>query len=444
MFGTSGIRGPFGETVTAELALSVGQALATETDNRVVVGRDPRHTGPVLRDALTAGLREGGVDVIDVGVAATPTIARSVNWQEADAGVAITASHNPPTDNGIKLWNPSGMAFDKEQRATIADAIARDACTPAAWDAVGEQTTWPEAATRHAEAIADTVTIDSTPQVIVDVGTGAGSVTVQALRALGCQVETLNECANGAFPARPSEPTAEHCQTLQAVVAHTDADLGVAHDGDADRMMAVDETGTFIPGDVLATLFGRQAVQATADPEPTVVVPLNTSLAVEDTLTSAVPGTTVQYTPVGDGYVAERAKEVGAVFGGEPSGAWIWPEETLCPDGPLAAARLVALVAQAGPLSELVAAIDQYPIRRESHAVADKGVVMEQVRQAAAAQFEQIDDRDGVRIRRDDGWLLIRPSGTEPVVRITAEARHPDRADALRDQARALLPEQKE
>ena len=439
MFGTSGIRGRFGETVTVELALSVGKALVADGANRIVVGRDPRLTGPVLVDALAAGARAAGADVINLGIAATPTIARSVGWNDADVGVAITASHNPPEDNGIKLWTVSGMAFDGERRAQIADLVERDAGETAAWDGVGAQSTT-ESDARHARAVADAVESPEEPlRVIVDVGNGAGSVTTQALRELGCTVETLNDQPDGRFPARPSEPTGTNCETLTATVRATDADLGIAHDGDADRMLAVDETGTFLAGDVLVALFGRAAVAAGNGDR--IAAPVNTSLSVDDTL--ATVGGSVTRTQVGDVFVAERARESDVVFGGEPSGAWIWPAETLAPDGTLAAAKLVALVEREGPLSALRAEIDQYPLYRESHETADKAGMMEAVagllETDRVLNYERVDRIDGLRIETDDGWLLVRPSGTEPVVRLTAEAREDRRARELLNAGRELL-----
>ena len=433
MFGTSGVRGPFGSEITAALALEVGRAVATDGADRVVVGRDPRLTGELLLDALAAGVRECGGDVVTLGTAATPTIARSVAWRDADAGVSITASHNPPGDNGLKLWSPSGMAFDEKRRGRITELVESGCFEPADWDAVGERRAWDGATARHAEAICDAVDVGDELSVVVDPGNGAGGVTVDALRALGCQVETLNERPDGRFPSRPSEPTAENCRTLQDVVAATDADLGIAHDGDADRTAAVDDTGAFVPGDVLLALFASEA--ATAGDR--IAAPLNTSLAVDDALEDV--GASVVRTRVGDVYVAERAREDDVVFGGEPSGAWIWPAETLCPDGPLAACKLAALISRRGSLSELVDEIDQYPIRRESRQVDDKAAVMDRVRSAAVDRYDETGELDGVRIEFDDGWLLVRASGTEPVVRLTAEARAPERADALLETGQDLL-----
>ncbi|SDE93134.1 phosphoglucosamine mutase [Halorientalis regularis] len=430
MFGTSGIRGPVGETVTADLALSVGRALGADTE-RVVVGRDPRESGALLTDALAAGLRESGTDVLDLGLAATPTVARAVAWADADAGVSITASHNPPEDNGIKLWQASGQAFDAERRGTISQRVREDAADLRDWDSLGNRQD-ADARERHVRELVAAVDIDAPPSVIVDVGNGAGGVTVDALQELGCTVETLNAQPDGSFPGRPSEPTAENCQSLATLVAETDADLGIAHDGDADRMRAVAGDGTYLSGDVTLALFARAAAEA----GQRIAAPVDTSLAVADHL--AEIDVAVERTKVGDVYVAERVAADGVAFGGEPSGAWIWPDATLCPDGPLAACRLVELAAER-PLAERAAEIDTYPIHRDSVAVEDKTAVMDRVRELVADRYDAVETMDGVRVDLGDGWFLLRASGTQPLVRITAEAREAGRAESIFADARDLL-----
>lgn len=419
-----------GETVTADLALSVGRALGVDTA-RVVVGRDPRESGELLTDALTAGLRESGTDVLDLGLAATPTVARAVAWEEADAGVSITASHNPPQDNGIKLWQASGQAFDADRRETISQRVRDEVADLRDWDGLGDRREV-DARERHVRALVDAVEIADPPSVIVDVGNGAGGVTVDALQELGCTVETLNAQPDGSFPGRPSEPTAENCASLATLVAETDADLGIAHDGDADRMRAVAGDGTYLSGDVTLALFARAA----AEPGQCVAAPVDTSLAVADHL--AEIDVTVERTKVGDVYVAEQVAEDGVAFGGEPSGAWIWPDATLCPDGPLAACRLVELAAER-PLAERAAEVDTYPIRRDSVDVDDKAAVMEQVRDLVTERYDAVETLDGVRVDLGDGWFLLRASGTQPLVRITAEAREAGWAETIFADARDLL-----
>lgn len=473
MFGTSGIRGAFGTDVTAKLALSIGRAITMDGADSVVIGHDPRLTGELLVDAVSAGIRECGGDVIDVGMASTPAIARGVTAKDADVGVSVTASHNPPADNGIKLWSKSGMAFDEERRARITKIVESTEFEPAPWDRVGDSRSWDGVTAHHRKSVVEavrplveaddnnagasntTVSVkqhenedvarsDSGLTVVVDVGNGAGGVTAAALRELGFAVETLNAEPDGRFPARPSEPTAENCRTLSNVVESTGASLGIAHDGDADRMLAVDDRGDFLSGDVLLALFARAAIRAIAgDQSPEadlqVAAPLNTSLAVDEALESV--GGTVVRTRVGDVFVAERARESDVVFGGEPSGAWIWPDETLCPDGTLAACKLAALVARMGPLSSLAAEIKRYPLRRESRPVDDTASVMSAVSHLATDRFETVEQLDGVRIETDSGWLLIRASGTQPLIRLTAEARDETRTEELLGIASSLVEE---
>ncbi|MFC7228496.1 phosphoglucosamine mutase [Salinirubellus salinus] len=429
MFGTSGIRGPVGETVTADLALSVGRALGVDAD-RVVVGRDPRESGELLGDALTAGLREQGTDVIDVGLAATPTVARAVAWEDADAGVSLTASHNPAEDNGIKLWQPSGQAFDGPMQDEMTERVQAADWELQPWDGLGtrERTSATE---RHVQTLVDRVDLDRPLSVVVDLGNGAGGVGPAALSRLGCEVETLNAQPDGSFPGRPSEPTPENCESLATLVREGDADLGIAHDGDADRMRAVAGDGTYLSGDVLLAVLAGAAVES----GDRVAVPVDTSLAVEDYL--AERGASVERTPVGDVYVAAAVAE-GAAFGGEPSGSWIWGTETLCPDGPLAAVKLVELAAER-PLADRAAAVPDYPIRRANVETDAKAAVMESVTSRVREDYDDVTTMDGVRIGTDDGWFLVRASGTQPMVRVTAEAREAERTDALFETARSLV-----
>ncbi|WP_324756589.1 phosphoglucosamine mutase [Haloarcula montana] len=439
MFGTSGVRGPVGETITAAVALDIGRAVGVDTD-RVVVGRDARDSGRMLRDAVVAGLQETGTDVVDAGMAATPTVARGIEPQDADAGIVVTASHNPPADNGLKLWTPSGQAFSTAQQDEIEARIEAGDYDLAGWDEQGTCGEWPEARTVHRRALVDAgrrdadeagVSLDGL-SVVVDLGNGMGGVAADALYELGADVETLNAQPDGRFPGRPSEPTAETCETLATTVEATGADLGIAHDGDADRMMAVADGGEFVPGDLLLAMFGREE----AGDGESVAAPVDTSLAVDDAL--AEVGADVVRTRVGDVYVAERTRDEGVAFGGEPSGAWIFPEETYCPDGPLAAVKL-AVLAAIEPLSARIDRIERYPIRRATVETERKEAVMDAVETRIRAEYDDVADLDGLRVGTDDGWFLVRPSGTQALVRLTAESRDPERADELLATARSLL-----
>jgi phosphoglucosamine mutase len=428
MFGTSGIRGPVGEEVTADLAVSVGRAVGIDAE-RIVMGRDPRASGELLADAFAAGVREVGAEIIDLSLAATPTVARAVGWYDADAGCSITASHNPSEDNGLKLWQPNGQAFDEELRATIEQRI-REGVPLERWDGQGTRTE-ADATAQHVAALVDVVEIDDPPHIVVDLGNGAGGVTVEALLELGCHVETLNGQPDGRFPGRPSEPNDETLTSLCTLVGETDADLGIAHDGDADRMMAVDGNGRFVPKDALLALFATHSTEE----GQSIAVPVDTSLAVEDYL--AERGVGVEHTPVGDVYVADA---VGGdiPFGGEPSGAWIWPAQTRCPDGPLAACRLVELATER-PIAAHIESIPSYPIRRASIEVADKEATMASIRDQVTREHDSVTTLDGVRVDLEDAWFLLRASGTQPLIRVTAEARDETRAETVFDNAKGLI-----
>lgn len=433
MFGTSGIRGPIGETITPELGLQLGRALAHDTE-LVVIGRDTRTTSHYLGDAVSLGLRASGTDVYRLGVAPTPTVARSVAWEDADAGVMVTASHNPPPDNGFKLWQPSGQAYDGSLRETITNRITNSNYPSITWDSTGEEHALSTATSTHIQNLIDTVTTVDV-DVAIDIGNGAGSMTPRVFSELECPVQTLNATPDGRFPGRLPEPTKEHCTSLCQLVKTTEAELGIVHDGDADRMMAVTETGDWISGDTLLALFAKETV--TSDDK--IAVPLNTSLAVDDTISHL--GAECIRTRVGDVFIAEETVRTGVVFGGEPSGSWIWPDHSLCPDGPLAAVRLAEIVTQNGPLSELVRDIPHYPLRRESFEVPHKHELMDHIEHAITEQYPAEDTQrlDGIRITTNDGWFLIRASGTQPLIRITAEGRTASQTDTLFETARSFL-----
>lgn len=435
MFGTSGVRGPVGTDVTASLALDIGRAVGATAD-RVVLGRDARDSGRALLSALEAGLVESGTDCIKLGTVATPTLARAIARHDASAGIIVTASHNPPEDNGIKLWTPSGQAFDTTAQNAIEARIETSSFDLTSWDEHGSVTHDTSATDAHTDALTsyiDAANADlSDLSVVVDLGNGMGQVTADALFQAGADVETLNGQPDGRFPGRPSEPTAKTTATLQAHVRATDADLGIAHDGDADRMMAVTDTGDFVAGDLLLATFAREI----ASDGDRVAAPVDTSLAVDDAL-SAI-GASVVRTRVGDVYVAEKTREPDVSFGGEPSGAWIFPEQTYCPDGPLAAVTL-AVLAATQPLSERLASIDTYPILRDSIEVANKYDVMETIVKTVKSRYDDVTTIDGVRVGVADGWFLIRASGTQPIIRLTAESRDGDRTVEILEEARSIL-----
>lgn len=425
-FGSSGIRGPFGELATPELALALGRAVGTMR-KRVIVGRDARATGQLLENALVAGLVASGARVTRAGILPTPALAYAA--RDHDAGIVVTASHNPAPDNGFKLWEPNGRAFDAVERAEVERLLA-DAPPYSPWNDVGSETLDTRAIDAHIDRVLELVgPLPRRLRVVVDCGNGAASWEAPLLlRRLGCDVVTLNAQPDGHFPGRPSEPNEKNLTHLKQAVVATGADLGIAHDGDADRCMAVTESGRFVQGDELLVLFARRYAGSR------IVCPVDVSRIVDD-----ASGCEVVRTKVGDAYVSERIQEVDAAWGGEASGAWIFPEMSQCPDGPMAAAVLCHLVAKEGGLDKQLESLPRYPLWRDAwrFAPARMDAVM------AAVQDAFSDGRqttlDGLRVDYDEGWVLVRPSGTEPKIRATVEAVRPASLDKLKTRVVALM-----
>lgn len=405
--------------MTPELALCVGKALG-ELYGITVVGRDPRTSGPMLSAALIAGVLSAGAGVVDAGLVSTPTLARGAS--DYKCGAMVTASHNPAPYNGIKLWNPDGMAFDEKQQEEIEAAIDSRSFRVATWEEVGGLSRRDDLVERHIDAILRDIG-SAKARVVVDCGCGATStITPYLLREMGCEVVAINAHADGHFPGRDPEPTEENLALLKSTVRSVQADLGIAHDGDGDRMVAVAGDGTFVGGDTLLAIFARREVRRG------LVVPVDASMVVEDLL----PEAKVWRTRVGDVYVASELKRRGADFGGEPSGTWIFPKATFCPDGVYAAARLVSIVADR-PLASLAQEVPRYPMIRGAVAYdASKRPSIERTLDRALRGLgAEVTTPDGWRLQFEDGWALVRFSGTEPKIRVLAESREEPRAKEI-------------
>lgn len=433
MFGTRGVRGTVGETVTAELAFDLGRALASAGYGRVFVGRDARDSGAILADAVSAGLRDCGADVRRAGVVATPTLARGVRALDAAVGVQVTASRGPPSENGFRLLGSAGQPFERDRYRSVARRIENAQFTERDWQSQGSELEPIDLVDRHVAAIRREVDLDADLSVVVDPANGPGRMVADALRECGCSVTTLNGQIDGRFPGRAADPTPDNCEVLRSTVAETAADFGVALDGDADRMLAVTEAGRFVPGDVLLALFGRRY----AEEGCSVAAPVNASRAVDDALEAV--GASVVRTRVGDGHVARRTREPDVAFGGDPRGAWIWPTRSLCPDGPLAACALAELVAARGPLADLVAAVDGYEMHRTTVDVADAEGTVADVTARLLREYDCVDTSDGARVETGDGWFLVRADGSDPLVHVTAETTDEARTARLARRAREFV-----
>ena len=410
--------------------MNVGKSLAYYLGNEgsVVLGYDTRNTNQMLDQAICAGLLESGVDVIKIGMVPTPLVGYATEKLDADAGIMLTASHNPSQYNGIKLWNKNGMAYTSQQEEKIEEIYADKQYCSVSWDNVGNLSFNEEIKGQYIDDLVAMVDIEEGLKVVVDCASGAGSeISPLVFRKAGCEVTTLNSQPDGFFPGRNPEPNAENLQTLMKTVVAVGADLGIAHDGDADRMITVDENGEISPFDSLLALISKEF-------DGDVVTTVDAGLCMDESVKGQV-----FRTPVGDVNVAEVIIEKDAAFGGEPSGTWLHPDFCMCPDGILSGLRMAELVSKKGKLSDLLAEIPSYPNIREKIICSKeaKVKVMENMEELLKDAFDDVADvnsLDGVRLTfADDSWVLVRPSGTEDYIRITLESRDAQRAEGIKE-----------
>jgi phosphoglucosamine mutase len=419
LFGSSGVRGVVNKEFTPELAAMIGMAVGSDA-KCAVVGMDSRTSGPMVEAAVSSGLMASGCEVFNAGLVTTPTLAEAARTM--NCGVMITASHNPPEYSGIKLWNPDGMGFGVEQSKAIERMIDSKKFKLKPWDRVGKRHSFNEAVEWHAHRILHGVG-KAALKVVVDCANGpASTITPTVLQRMGCRVVTINSNPDGHFPGRPPEPVEENLGDLKQAVVSMKADLGIAHDGDADRMVAIDDKGKFLGGDQLLALFAKKYAKKK------IVVTVDASMAIDDYVDAKV-----FRTRVGDVFVSEEVKRTKAEFGGEPSGTWIFPDQSFCPDGILAAARLVELASKK-KLSELRKKVPVYPIIRGATRYDSKfkAIILKKLeKEMKAVECEELLTLDGFRLQFEDGWALVRPSGTEPKIRYLAEARTEKKAKEI-------------
>lgn len=444
MVSVSGVRGRVGEALTPEVVATFAAAFgvwASRSGNRrIVVGRDSRVSGPMFTRIVHGALESVGCTVIDIGMAPTPTIQLAVEHHHAAGGLGITASHNPIEWNALKFIGPSGLflsaAEGAEMRAVMERGIPR-----ATWDQLGRVETDSEASARHlAQVLAlpflDVEGIRSRRfRVALDCCHGAGAVIMpQLLTALGCEVFAINMEADGRFH-RPPEPVADNLGELEALVRNVGADIGFATDPDVDRLALVLDDGR-APGEDYTLAFAARTVLRHR-PGP-VVTNLSTSKVVADVAAEA--GVPFHFAKVGEVNVALTMQAKGATIGGEGNGGVILPELHLGRDAPLGAALLLQLMHEEGrPLSTLMAERPRYVIVKDKLDRPD--VALDAVYTALRAAFPDAaaDDQDGLRLDWPDRWVHLRPSGTEPIVRVIAEGPTADAARQLVQEARRPL-----
>jgi phosphomannomutase len=416
----------------------------------VVIGRDARTSGPMFTRAAVAGLMSVGVDAIELGVVPTPTVQMAVEHHRSGGGLILTASHNPIEWNALKFVGPDGIFLDATSGARVR-ALAEQGPPRGGWDGLGQVREDREAIARHLDAILALSMIDVTAirrhgfHVALDCVRGAGATTIPPLlERLGCRMSGINLETDGVFPRAP-EPVPENLGDLGRLVRESGAAIGLAVDPDVDRLALVDEAGRPIGEDytlafaIRAVLDGRSTVGRgdTKAKPPTVVANLSTSLVVEDAARSA--GARFLRAPVGEANVARAIRDEGAVIGGEGNGGVMFPALHIGRDAPLGVALILHLLATTGvTVSALVADSPRYTIVK---AKAPRGPELRPMYDRLRAKFPdaEADERDGLRLSWRDRWLHVRPSGTEPIVRLIAEAPTANDAERLIDAARELL-----
>jgi phosphomannomutase len=439
----SGIRGVVGEFLTPNLACAFAQAFGTYVGpGRVVLGRDTRRSGPMIEHAVTCGLLAAGCEVLQVGVLPTPTIQVYVAEKHARGGIAVTASHNPNEYNALKLFNAEGLFFNQFERGELIDLYHQSQFRQAENRDIRRVVSDLEGPIKaHFGRVlfhVDRPRIRARRfRVAVDCVNGAGSVMTPRFigDVLGCEVEAIYTNPHEPFP-REAEPRPEVLGALRELVVRTGADIGFAQDPDGDRLAVCDETGAVLDNDDVLAL----AVDAVLRREPgPVVVNLTTSAAVDEI--AARHGQQVYRAPVGEANVVERMQAAGAVIGGEGSnGGIIFPAVQYCRDSYFGMALLLDRLAETGlTVSALAAGLPRFH-RRFGKAVFEHGM-LGPLMQALEAGFPEarIDRTDGLKLCLADGWIHVRASNTEPLLRLAAEAQSAARLDELYARVEALL-----
>ena len=447
MVSVSGVRGLVGSDLTPEVVARWAAAFGTwattgtgdggrrKGKSRVVVGRDARTSGPMFAAAATAGLQSVGCHVIDVGLVATPTVQLAVEHHRAAGGIILTASHNPIEWNALKFVGPDGIFLDSVAGTRVRELAAGNSLPRAKYNTIGGVEADSDAISRHLAAVLALRGVDVRAirrrrfRVALDTVRGAGgAVMPELLERLGCRVTAINLETDGLFP-RPPEPVPENLQALGALVRRNKSDIGIAVDPDVDRLAIVDEKGRPI-GEDYTLAFAIRAVRPSG--RQTVVCNLSTSLVVEDAAREF--GARVVRAPVGEAHVAKKIIELKAMIGGEGNGGVMYPALHVGRDAPVAGALVLSLLARERiTVSELVARAPRYTIVK---AKVERGMrnaeSMGKVYTALRANFPEAsaDTQDGLRLAWRDRWLHVRPSGTEPIIRLIAEA--PSGADAER------------
>ncbi len=433
LFGTNGIRGLVNVELTPEMAIKVGSCIGTffGTGKNLLLGFDARTSGPMFAKAVTSGLTATGCNVHFAGMASTPAIQFAVKNHKMDGGVIISASHNPPQYNGIKVIWSDGIETSHEQEVEIENIYFDNKIVFAPWDKLGEKRELPAINEEYAEAIKKHVDIAKIVSkhfhIVIDAANSVGGIAAPILfRDLGCKVTTINANIDGTFPGRLPEPRPENLGDLSATVKAVGADIGVAFDGDADRSIFTDSKGTIYWGDKTFAIVIKQYL--IKNPGAKIVTPVSSSTLIKD-IVEVYKGNLI-WTKVGSVTVSQTMKAENANLGGEENGGIFYRPHQAVRDGAMTTSLLLNIMADTGKsLAELVAEQPQYFIEKGKVECADEKKAAVQKAIFEQVKNENVSTIDGVKIWFNDASaILIRPSGTEPVFRLYAEAKDQQKA----------------
>ncbi|MCJ7613183.1 phosphomannomutase/phosphoglucomutase, partial [Candidatus Bathyarchaeota archaeon] len=433
IFRAYDIRGIFGEDLTEEVAAKIGAAFAKFLEGKsVVVGRDVRISGEKLRDALVSGL-VSRCDVTDVGVVPTPLLYFAVSRLQKEAGIMVTASHNPPKWNGFKAFRGrKGSIYGKDME-TVRD-YAKAVDPEKLGEKRGKVVGYKGIIGEYQDFVQSKIRFERKLDVVADAANGTCGLVAPALfERLGCNILTLNKEPDGTFPAHLPVPKAETLGELMKEVVKRKADFGVGYDGDGDRAVFIDENGKLIPGDLTLLIFAKGALQN--NPGGKVVYELSCSMAVEEYVKKLGGVPIVE--KVGHTFIMERMIEEQALLGGEKSSHFYFADVYGMDDGTFASLKLAEILSKTDQkLSEIVASLPQYPsVYEKNFECPDKlkFAVIEKLRSQFKEHGLKTLDIDGVKLIEKDGWVILRASNTEPVIRISAEARTEEKLKQLYD-----------
>jgi phosphomannomutase len=441
--GIGGVRGVVGETLTPELVVGFAQAFGTYLGpGRILVCRDTRPSGPMVASAVMAGLLATGCDVVDLGVCPTPSLQLAVRWLDALGGISVTAGHNPANWNALKFVRLDGLYLTPAQAEELLDIYHQGRFEKATWDRMRTRVEPGEAIQHHLDVLTASFDLAAPRRrrlrVAVDCCNGSCSLlSPRWLAELGCEVLAINDDPAIPFPHTP-EPKPETMGQVRALVKAGRADLGLVHDADGERLGLVDETGRALSEETTLALAVDIALQHRAGP---VVTNVSTTMAIDRI--AARYGAPVIRTPVGQPYISEAILEHGAVIGGEGNGSVAVPRVQASHDSAAAIGLILCHLATTGAaLSRLVAALPQLTMEKE-HVAIEPSVIftaLQEFRDAVEGEpGVEIDLTDGVKVGFGDGWVHVRASNTESMIRLIVEADTPLRANELMDWARDRL-----